>query len=439
MMFAKLSVALACACLCSVAAYAQSPDPDNQEALAVPSQEGPASWDASGQLRLLWAQPRLADAGPLAQANALRPGTAAVATPGATAEAELRANGHGLTGIATLQHQALQGSANQGALVQAQSWVNELYASHDAGAWQFSVGKKIVSWDVGYAFRPNDMVQQEERRTLVSSTAIGRPVVTAELFNADTAWSLVAVNPTNTSDALGAQEAALAARAYVRDGAVDWHAFARAGQHTGPSVGGAVAWVATDALELHASGRYAKQMDSKTMAAGANASSVLTVNPWVATSVQDVGQLLVGGTWTHASQFSLLAEAWWDGAALSDAQWDAWGTRNAQLQRLGSLGAQASAVAGNLAWQADAFGAASSLRRSNVFVRASWPIGAWTPVLDVLYTPADQGHVVSASVLWQGDRMQVQGGVRSYGGPDGAVMAQLPTRQTAYVQGTWAF
>jgi hypothetical protein len=60
-------------------------------------------------------------------------------------------------------------------------------------------------------------------------------------------------------------------------------------------------------------------------------------------------------------------------------------------------------------------------------------------VLDVLYTPADQGHVVSASVLWQGDRLQVQGGLRSYGGPEGSVMAQLPTRQTAYVQGTWAF
>ena len=396
-------------------------------------------WDVSGQLRAQWVQPRLATAGPLAQAEVLQPGITSVATPGATAEAELRANGHGVTAVATLQHQSLQGTVTQKPAVTNASWVNELYLSHDAGAWQFSAGKKIVSWDVGYAFRPNDLVQQEERRTLVSTTAIGRPVLSAERYGAETAWSLVAVNPVNTVDATGAQEAALAARAYTRDGAADWHAFARAGQHTGASLGGAVAWVATDALEVHASARYAKAMDTKAMASGANATAVLTTNPWQTSSIPDVAQLLVGGTWTHASQFSLLAEAWWDGSALSDAQWDAWNTRNAQLQRLAALGAPASAVAGNLAWQADAFGASGSLRRSNVLVRASWVMDAWSPALDVLYTPADQGFAVSASMLWKGDRVQLQAGLRSYGGPETSVMGQLPNKQTAYLYGQWSF
>ncbi|QDL55021.1 hypothetical protein [Rhodoferax aquaticus] len=431
----QLRLFLLCASLSALVAHAQGTA--NSEAEPLSTSVG--AWDASGQLRTQWAQPRVADAGPLAMANAVQAGTAVVATPGATAEAELRARGHGFTSVATVQHQSLQGASAQNAQVQNQSWMNEVYASHDAGAWQFSAGKKIVSWDVGYAFRPNDLVQQEERRTLVSTTSIGRPVLTAERFNADSAWSLVAVNPVNTIDALGAQEAALAARAYLRDGAVDWHAFARAGQHTGASVGAAVAWVASDAVELHASARYARQVDSKAMATGSQINGVLSTNPWQASRLQDVAQALVGGTWTHVSQFSVLAEAWWDGSALSDDQWDAWGARNAQLQRFATMGAPASAVAGNLAWQAEAFGASSSLRRSNVFVRASWVQGAWTPAVDVLYTPADQGQAVSASVVWQGDRMQVQAGVRSYGGPGTAVMVQLPTQQTAYVHANWSF
>jgi hypothetical protein len=39
-------------------------------------------------------------------------------------------------------------------------------------------------------------VQQEQRRTLVSQPLQGRPVLMAEQFGAESAWSLVAVNPT---------------------------------------------------------------------------------------------------------------------------------------------------------------------------------------------------------------------------------------------------
>jgi hypothetical protein len=351
---------------------------------------------------------------------------------GAILESELRVSGHGLTAVGTLQQHRWRDRNTDG-----KSWMNELYASHDAGAWQFSAGKKIVSWDVGYGFRPNDMVQQEERRTLVSTTPEGRAVLMGEHFGAESALSMVAVNPTATTAERGAGEPALAARAYVRNGAADWHAFARVGERNGGSVGGAVAWVANESLELHGSVRYAARMDNKVLTPGT--AGLVASNPWQAATQHDVTQALVGGTWTHESQLSLLLEAWWDGSAASDAQWDAWSQRNTQLNSLRLLGAPASAVAGNLAWQAEAFGVSPNLRRSNVFMRLSWQSGAWQPALDVLYTPADKGHALTASLLWQGDRVQVQGGVRSYGGPSDAVLAQLPGRNTAFVAATWSF
>ncbi len=397
------------------------------------AQEAQSAAQLSGQVRLQWDERRDSPQGPLAQANALVPGTAATPASGATLEALLRASGRGWNASATLQQQTRESGA-----AQHRAWFNELVATHDAGSWQFSAGKKIVAWDVGYAFRPNDVVQQEERRTLVSSLAEGRPVLMAEHFGADTAWSLVWVNPTKDRAARGAQEPALAARAYGRQGSVDWHGFARAGARTAGSVGGAVAWVASDALELHASARYLSRYDSKVFNAASDA-GVVRATPWADSTRTHTTQALIGGTWTHESQLSVLAEAWWDGTALSDGQWAQWQERNDRLAWLPPRFLGASAIAGNMAWQADAFGASSSLRRRNLFLRLSWEHEGWQPSLDLLYHPADKGRIVTAALLWKGDRMQVQAGARFHGGPARAVLAQLPIRRQFYLAGTWSF
>ena len=165
----------------------------------------------------------------------------------------------------------------------------------------------------------------------------------------------------------------------------------------------------------------------------------MRADPWADASVRHATQVLVGGTWTNADQLSLLAEAWWDGTAMSNAQWDDWNARNVQLATFVGTPTPASAVAGNLAWQGSAFNAATNLRRMNLFLRASWTHDKWQPAIDLLYTPADAGRVLTASLGWQGDRVRVDTGARLYGGPSGAVLAQVPTRRTAFVAGTWTF
>jgi hypothetical protein len=396
-------------------------------ALGAAAQTGDANLPFSGQLRLQWDARNVNPAGPLAQANALVPGTAALAGDGATLEAELRSSGRGWNASATLQQQA-RGS---------RTWLNEAVATHDAGSWQFSAGKKIVAWDVGYAFRPNDVVQQEERRTLISSLAEGRPVLMAEHFDADTAWSWVWVNPTKSHDQRGAGEPALAARVYQRQGAVDWHGFARLGAHTGASVGAAMAWVASDAVELHASARYLNRADGKALDPAAT--GLVRSDPWQVATLHHATQALLGATWTHESQLSLLAEAWWDGTAQSDAQWDAWHGRNASLAELPARGLPAGAVAGNLAWQGAAFGASSSLRRSNLYLRLSWEKEGWQPALDLLVHPADGGRLLTAALAHKGDRVLWQGGWRVSAGPAQAVLMQLPVRRQGYIVATWSW
>ena len=393
---------------------------------------GAAAPEFGGQVMPIVSDQRPNGQGPLAQAASLTPGIVAPPASSLAVEAELRASGHGLTAVATQREERPEGGA-----LRSHGWVNEFYAAGGGDVWQFSAGKKIVGWDVGYAFRPNDVVQQETRRLLLPTTLEGRPLVMAERFDASSAWTFVVVNPSKPRAQRGAEEPAFAARVYRRAGAVDGYAFVRWGTHTRGSAGAALSWVASESVEAHVSYRWLDGAD--TLAIDPAASGLVRSNPWLDTSVRQASQALVGGTWTNAEQWSVLAEAWWDGTALSDAQWDAWNARNRLLGALVGTPAPASAIGGNLAWQANAFNASSSLRRANVFGRVSWKHEQWEPALDLLLTPADHGRIVTASLGCQGDRVRLDAGWRYYGGPDDAVLAQLPSRSTAYVAATWPF
>ncbi|MES2583276.1 MAG: hypothetical protein V4627_11220 [Pseudomonadota bacterium] len=394
------------------------------------------STEVSGQVRAAWVDRQAADAGPLAEANLLQPGSASTEPSAATVQAELRASAKAgpftLHAVATAQARSPHGGSTT-----SDGWINEAYASGKALGWQWSAGKKVVSWDVGFGFRPNDMVQQEVRRTLASEALTGKPLLMAEHFDADTAWSLVWVNPLEAQTNTGAKEAALAARVYRRAGAVDWHGFARHGEHTGASLGVAASWVASDAIELHASVRCYQHANS--LASSNTGTGLSATNPWQAIRTGAGQQFLVGGSWTHESQIGVMVEAWHDDTALSDAQWNDWTARNQALPLWLNRRVPASAVAGNLAWQGNAFGASTNLRQDNVFVRLSWQHERWQPALDVLYHPADQGHITTASVLWSGDQIKLEAGLRRHGGPESAVVRQLPVQRQAYVVATWAF
>lgn len=384
--------------------------------------------DWSGQLRARVEDKSVNAQGPVAAANALLPDTVGAPADVAALDAELRGRWRWLNAAVALhQEQASRSSAV----------VNELYASGGLGLWQFSAGRKLVSWDVGYAFRPNDVVAQEERRTLLSSQVRGRPLVSAEYFDADTAWSLVWVNPNHRDHERMGDEQALAGRVYKRIGGLDAHGFARWGEHTGASVGTALAWVATESLELHGSLRYAQRTDA--LLADRSVSGLARSAPWIADMRSGVTQALVGLSWTGESRISVMVEAWFDGNAATSEDWRNWNARGLQLQGLAASAAPRQALAGNLAWQAQGFNGGSSLQQRNLFMRMSWEHEGWTPALDCLYHPADGGQIWTASLGWQGDRIRLDAGLRRYGGPSASVLAQLPQRGQAYVAATWAF
>ncbi|MFO1218912.1 MAG: hypothetical protein U1E89_11115 [Burkholderiaceae bacterium] len=399
-----------------------------------------ATGDAGAELMLQADERRANTRGPLAAAEALSPGLASATTSGLRLSAELRQTlrvgaGVSLHGNLLLAHERLEGQRGRDA-----SRVNELHGTLDRGAWQWSAGKKVLGWDVGYAFRPNDVVQQEERRTLLTQTPEGRPLLQVEHFVGDAAWSVVWTQPQQWNaapdDSRGVRESAAALRVYQRDGALDLYGFGRQGRRTGSSVGAAFAWVATDELELHGSWRAMQQHEGRQF--DAPPALVTTSNPWHQATLGGASQWLLGAQWTTAQHVSLLAEVWHDGTTLADTQWQSWTDRNAALARAAGRGAPALPVAANLAWQASAL-QASSLRRRNAFVRVAWQDAPWQLSLDALVMPADRGRVVTAALQWQGDRVRLNAAWRRYGGPGSALAAQLPLRDAALLAASIAF
>jgi hypothetical protein len=390
-----------------------------------------------GELRLRWDDLEASTQGPIAAANRLVPGLVAPTRSAAAAQAWARATWRyqrmALTGeVLAAQQRSEDGDAS------SEGRVNELFATLDQGAWQASAGKKIVSWDVGYGFRPNDVVQQERRRTLLPERIEGRAVIEVERFGAEDAWTLVAVQPQRWNDdadsTRGAGESALAARAYRRFGGADAFAFARWGRHTGWSLGAAGAWVVGDSLELHASARVMNAHDGWRIADGA-ASVPQPANPWSRATLSGGEQWLVGASWTGEAQQSVLVEAWRDTTTLSDSQWNDWNLRN---QALAAGAAPAAARAVNLAWQASPF-ASPNLRRDNLFVRIAWQPTPWLLALDALVHPADRGRLVTASLQWQGNRWRIDAALRAAEGPVDAVLRQTPASRGASIAATWAW
>lgn len=401
----------------------------------------------TGELQLQWEAQPANPHGPLAQARALGPGLGLLPERRPIAQLELKhmlplplppawprlaLNGSGL-----LRQEWPAGQGRHDA-----SRVNELNLSAEVGGFGFSAGRRVLGWDVGHAFRPNDVVQQEDRRALAGAPLQGRPLLQLEHFGQDNAASLVWVNPQawgrTATQAPGGDESALAARGYWRRGALDLHAFARQGHRTGASLGAAAAWVPGESTEWHASLRWLQRHEAWALAPGAG-NAVLPSNPWQPTRQGQAAQALLGASWTGTAQQSLLLEAWYDGTAPSARTWRRWAGRNAALPAaLGPGQAPRNAVAGNLAWQATPL-AGASLRREAVFARASWQPGAWVLWADALWHPADGGLSPSAGLQWQGDRWRLAASLRGYGGPSGALLAQLPQRRQGNVSASLAF
>lgn len=316
--------------------------------------------------------------------------------------------------------------------------VNQLYHDGDLGGGHaFTVGRKILSWGVGFGFRPLDVVQREDRRGLNPAPLTGVPVLAWEHYTADEAWTVAVANPwADNSRARDARAPSLALRGYrLTPAGDDLHAVARLSARQRLEAGVGMTRAAGDAWAIHAAVLYQRRAAVARNARVDGGAVLAAADPMTETLRRHGVSAVAGIQWTGASGFGVLAEAWHDATAWRRADWRQFDALSARQRALAG-GAPQTAIDGNLAWSAQAF-ERPNLLRDNLLLRLSHETDQrWKTSLELLATPADGGRVLTAGVAWQGDRQSLAVGLRRLGGASGAAYAQAPTGHVAYFR--WA-
>lgn len=255
--------------------------------------------------------------------------------------------------------------------------LNELSFERAAGSGFVTFGKKIMSWDVGYAFRPLDVVQQEDRRALNVTNLVGVPLLAYERFTAGSALTFVWSNPGRGKADQPRGDESLALRWYASGDARDRYAVLRVSHRNGIEGGVSFSQVHGDGLELHGSVLFQQRHD--------------TWNGPRWEQHGSGGKALAGLTWTTESKWMMVAEAWADRTALKGQQ-------------------------------------------HNVLLREEWRDGDLAIGGDVLWQTQNGSRIASASVAWTPAPWLLSASVRRYGGVAGTVVrsAAVFTVQRAF-------
>lgn len=256
--------------------------------------------------------------------------------------------------------------------------VNELSLERplDAGllpAGFLTIGKKVMSWDVGYAFRPLDVVQQEDRRALNPVTLEGVPMVAWEAFDASRAVTVVWSNPGSGRKAQPRDDGSLAVRLFRQNGPRDEYAVLRLSERNGLEGGASFSQVATEELELHASVLFQQRHDEWLVSRNA-------APRWQ--RHEGGGKALAGFTWTNARKFSILGEVWLDRSA-------------------------------------------GPAQERNVLLRAAQNDGDFDVFADVLWQPQNGSRTSSVGLSWKPGPWLLSASWRHYGGVAGTVVRDL--------------
>jgi hypothetical protein len=342
-------------------------------------------------------------------------------------------------------------SGQEGARPATKFVAHEAYVDFTLGGERFSAGRKVLSGDVGYAFRPLDVLQRESRLQLAAPPLAGIPMLSWDNFGADSAWSLIVANPGHGAGNAGStaavrDDSSVALRLFRRVpqgdflwgvASTDFHGVARLSARNGLELGAGFAAVPNEAVELHGSLLLQQRGERRVpLTAGAGAAQLLDAGR--ALQVERTGSLrkaLLGATWTAESGLSAMGELWWDGSANTADEWRRLRTNALARNALRGLpGVPEAAVAGANAASTRLF-EQGNLARRGLLARLAWtePAGKWSAAADWLASLDDGGRNLTLSAGYDADKWRLDAGLRAYGGKPDSAFGLLPERRAAFV------
>ncbi len=297
----------------------------------------------------------------------------------------------------------------------------------------WSIGRKVLSWGVGFAFRPLDIIQRENRRRVNAPPLLGVPLLALEHFSPESAWTLVWHNPGKGHGIDDRDCEGVALRWYGFSDNNDYHGVARVSQRHRLELGGGATTVIGDEWSLYAAGLYQRRNTKISNSLLDTALLFSTANPLVESSQKNGVNLVAGAQWTGSNGWSLLSEAFYDASAYGAADW----RRLNQLTR-GQLAMASSVPAGwgaaNVAWSSQLF-AAPNLVRENLLLRVSHDDGdGFKPYAELLVALRDGGLVTTLGGIYEQNRQKFSGGFRQMGGAGDSIFANTPEKRVLWLQ-----
>lgn len=408
-------------------------------ALLLATVAGPAAAQEAPAIDLAWTTRAIAEPRTLREGSVFGNGLALTSFGRDRARIEQEARGRlgPLNLLATVT-----ASGQEGAKPDSKFVAHEAYADFTLGGERFSAGRKLLSGDVGYAFRPLDVLQRESRLQLAPPPLAGIPMLSWDNFGADSAWSLILANPGHGpgnagSTAATRDDASLALRLFHRFASTDFHGVVRSSARNGLELGAGFAMVPDAAIEVHGSLLTQQRGERRVpLAAGAAAAQLLSAERALQVERHGrIGKALLGATWTAESGVSAMGETWWDGSANSTDEWRRLRANAVARNALRGLpGVPDVAIAGANAASTRLF-EQGNLARRGLLARLAWtePAGKWSAAADWMASLEDGGRNLTLSAGYAADKWRLDAGIRAYGGKADSAFGLLPERRAAFV------
>jgi len=354
-------------------------------------------------------------------------------TPSALTQQELYL--HLQHGMWTVKAQATATQQVNGGYTDEKGAINEAYADFSLGDVEGSIGKKVVSWGVGYGYRPLDVIQRETRQALRTFDLEGAPMLMLEYFTAESAVTAIVSNRfrfDGFSPQKGEYEGALKYSTLLGNSDVHFLLFQRQGE--GASAGAGASTTYGDHLEWHGSLRYLSSYTMLQHKLSGQPAALPGSTDVFATEQHHHGVLaLLGASWTWGNSYSLMLEAWHDDTAWSRSQWqELLRINDSQHQKL-SVGVPEQAAYGNVNANSRVY-SQQNLLKDTLFMRLSYDGDSFDPNLSLLYTPADGGMVFTASADYNwSDHIRLFGSARVMGGKKNSAYRNAADRWQVFI------
>ncbi|PJG57465.1 hypothetical protein CUC53_17870 [Aeromonas cavernicola] len=300
-----------------------------------------------------------------------------------------------------------------------------------------TLGKKVMTWGVGFAFKPLDLIQQEDLRDVNPLPAEGVYVAALDHYSDTTALSLIgslfAEPPLNSQH----REPSLTLRWYQLRDDDDLYAIARYSSPRTLEFGAGFTHVIDDSWSVYGAALYQHHQQRLINQLTSSDTLFATDDPMQASKLGAGEKLLSGVQWSDGVGLTLVAEAWWNSEAYRKADWQRLTDLTQRQRALGGT-VPAQLINGNTAWSSQAF-LAENLLQQNLFLHLGYDDQhRLTPYAELQISPQDRSGLATAAITWQNDAHRLTLGARHVVGPTQAIYRQMPIKQLVWAQWCWS-